>query len=217
MAFCSAKRAARRNRLASKPSIHHNAPAMKPELPFYMPHSAGFTLVEMVVTIAIIGILTTLAMPSLRDAMLNGRMVGMVNDTMADLNIARSEAVKRNSTVALCPSINGDTCSGGTNWALGWIVFNDVNLDGTRAAATEDLIKATSAIPNTNPNALTVMQAAPATSIKYGPSGVVAGGQTIFTFCDVRAGTPSGVNNARQITINVTGRPIFSKITCATP
>jgi type IV fimbrial biogenesis protein FimT len=191
---------------------------MKPKLPFLMWHSAGFTLIEMLVAITIIGILTMLAAPTLRDAMLNGRMVGMVNDTMGDLNIARSEAVKRNSSVTLCPSANGGTCSGGTNWAQGWIVFNDVDVDGTRTVASEELIKATPAVSNTNPNAVTVMRAGnPAPSVSYGPSGVVAAGQTVFTFCDVRAGTPSGVNNARQITVNVTGRPIFSKVTCATP
>ena len=175
------------------------------------------TLVELLVALAVIGILAAIATPTLRDAILNARMVSMVNDTMADLNIARSEAVKRNAPIVLCPSANRSTCAG-TDWRTGWIVFHDLNADGIRAVPAEELIKASPAIPNTNPNALTVVRGgAPVSSITYGPSGgITVAQQIVFTFCDVRAGTGS-VANGRIVTINVTGRPLHSRLTCTTP
>jgi type IV fimbrial biogenesis protein FimT len=179
---------------------------------------AGFTFVELAVTLLIVSILVGIAMPSLRDAMFNARMVAMVNDTMADLNIARSEAVKRNTTMSICASTDGATCAG-NNWKFGWIVFQDPDLNGTRTVGTEELIKASPALENTNPSALIVDRlGTPTGVISYGPSGLVSGVTPIqFTFCDMRAGTGSGVNNARRVTINSTGRPVHTRHTCAAP
>jgi type IV fimbrial biogenesis protein FimT len=171
------------------------------------------------VAVAIIGILATLAAPLLRDAMLNARMVGMVNDTLADLNIARSEAVKRNARVALCASSNGSTCAG-TSWATGWIVFADTDNDGVRAVPAEELIKVTPALENTNPHALSVLNGAtPMGSIVYTASGGTTSGisSIVFTFCDTRAGTTNGAGQMRAITINSTGRPGYTRWTCPAP
>jgi type IV fimbrial biogenesis protein FimT len=193
---------------------------MKPQLLSSITASAGFTLIEMMVVVTILAILMMIATPSLRDAMLNARMTAMVNDTMADLNVARSEAVKRNSTVTLCASTDGATCSG-TNWAQGWIVFAEVSpANGARNVATEELIRATPAISNTNPNALSVLAGTtPVASISYGPSGAVTTGALIeFTFCDVRAVADTVANPAgRKVIINMTGRPAFSRFKCAAP
>ena len=218
MAFCSAKRAARRNRLARVAAIHHNAHAMKPQVLLSTAATSGFTLIELMVVVSLIAILMMVATPSLRDAMLNARMTAMVNDTMGDLNIARSEAVKRNATVTLCPSANGATCAG-TNWTQGWIIFSEVSpANGVRTVATEELIKRTSAIENKNPNALTVLSGTtPVASISYGPSGAVTNGALIvFTMCDVRADADSVTNpTGRQVVINMTGRPAFNRFKCA--
>jgi type IV fimbrial biogenesis protein FimT len=193
---------------------------MKSQLLLSATPSSGFTLIEMMVVVALLAILMMIAAPSLRDAMLGARMTAQVNDTMSDLHIARSEAVKRNSTVSLCPSANGSTCAG-TNWSQGWIVFNEVApANGLRAAGTEELIKRTPAISNTNPNALSVLAGgAPVASISYGPSGAVTTGALIvFTMCDDRSATDSAVNpTGRTITINMTGRPAFARFKCPTP
>ncbi|HEV7800661.1 MAG TPA: GspH/FimT family pseudopilin, partial [Burkholderiales bacterium] len=140
--------------------------------PLYRPGYTGFTVVELMVVIAIVGILTTIAAPYLRDTVLNARMVAMVNDTLADLNIARSEAVKRNTRVGLCPSVDRVTCAGNAQWARGWIVFEDTDRNGTRDAPGEEIIKVTSALENTNPNALGVlMNGVAVASVIYTPSG----------------------------------------------
>lgn len=77
--------------------------------------SRGFTLVELAVTLAVLAILVTLAVPAFT-ALINGnRLTAQANELVADIQAARSEAVKLNQRVTLCPSTDNATCSG-TNW-----------------------------------------------------------------------------------------------------
>jgi len=83
--------------------------------------AAGFTLVELMVTIAIAAILATLAIPAFNEAMLGSRLNSMTNSFIASAQLARSEAIKRNAPVTLCASSTGNGCSG--TWADGWVVL----------------------------------------------------------------------------------------------
>ena len=82
----------------------------------------GFTLVELMVVISLIAIVTTLAVPSWRALQTRNAIRTLVNDYTLSLYFARSEAVRLNSPVTLCPSNDGATC---TDSALenGWVVF----------------------------------------------------------------------------------------------
>jgi type IV fimbrial biogenesis protein FimT len=88
----------------------------------------GFTLIEMLATIAVATILVTLAAPSFREIAVRNRLVTYANDLISSVNLARSEAVRRGLPVTLCPSITGTRCAG-SNWNNGWIAFVNTNDD----------------------------------------------------------------------------------------
>lgn len=96
----------------------------------------GFTLVELMVTIAVMAVLLAVAVPSFRDIINNNRISSQTNELVSDLTLARSEAAKRGVPVSVCISTDRTTCTGGTNWAAGRITFVDSNGDGVVSAAS---------------------------------------------------------------------------------
>ena len=80
----------------------------------------GFTLIELMVTLAVAAVLITVAVPNFRMFMVNNRLASQANDLITALSVARSEAVKRGGNVTVCASSDGATCTG--TWAQGWIV-----------------------------------------------------------------------------------------------
>ncbi len=97
-----------------------------------MKKNTGFTLVELLITILIVGVLLTVGMPALKTFMQGNQLVASTNELIAAFNVARSEAIKRNGSVTVCESTNGTTCSSGTgDWQDGWIVFVDAAVNQT--------------------------------------------------------------------------------------
>ena len=108
----------------------------------------GFTLLELMVVLAIVAILTTLAVPSFTRLIQSNTMSSNVNTFMADLRYARSESTRRGGGVVMCrsdaPEAAPPVCSttsgpGGNGWLSGWIVYLDVNNDGVIGAG--DLLR----------------------------------------------------------------------------
>ncbi|MDO8651304.1 MAG: GspH/FimT family pseudopilin [Undibacterium sp.] len=101
----------------------------------------GFTLVELLVTITIMGVMLAMAAPNYQSFVLNSRMTTQANEFLTMLNFTRSEAVKRNTRVTMCKSSNGTTCLvdaltvTSASWQPGWIIFVDGGtagiIDGT--------------------------------------------------------------------------------------
>jgi len=94
-----------------------------------MKNYSGFTLVELMITLFIVGILLTVGVPSLRTFMQSNQLVASTNELLSALHVARSEAIKLNSRVSICESNNGATCTTSGSWKNGWIVFVDANGD----------------------------------------------------------------------------------------
>lgn len=84
----------------------------------------GFTLIELMVTIALLAILLALATPSFTSIINSNRLASHANELVASLQTARMEAVRRNTRTVVCRSDNGTTCSAGAQWN-GWITFVD--------------------------------------------------------------------------------------------
>ena len=88
----------------------------------------GFTLGELLTTVAIVGVSLSMVVPSLASITRSNQRAGAINELVTTLQIARSEAITRNTRVAICPSTEGKTCSR-TSWDAGWIRFVDADGD----------------------------------------------------------------------------------------
>ena len=97
-------------------------------------HQRGVTAMELLVVIAIVAVLVTLAAPSFRDQIAAAQIGSAVNTFISDVRFARSEAVKRGSSVVMCrsnaptaatPQCNSDIGPNGNGWVSGWIIFED--------------------------------------------------------------------------------------------
>ncbi|EAR20897.1 GspH/FimT family pseudopilin [Nitrococcus mobilis] len=105
-----------------------------------MKDSKGFTLIELMLTLAIVAMLLAVAVPSYRSFVQGNRAAAQANTLLRALAYTRSEAVKRATVITICRSSNQSSC--GSAWADGWIVFNDVDQDGVLDAGTDTLLQA---------------------------------------------------------------------------
>lgn len=150
----------------------------------------GFTLIELMVVLAVLAVLLGVAAPSFDNIALSGRLTSVANDFVASANLARSEAFKRNAIVKLCVSANGADCGAG-GWQQGWIVL---------AGAT--VVQAHPASP------AGYQMTGNVSAIDFQPTGV---GSTQATITICRA-SPLG-SQERVVTISATGRPSVAKTT----
>jgi type IV fimbrial biogenesis protein FimT len=164
----------------------------------------GFTLIEILVTITVAGILLGIAVPAFQSFVQNDRDSGQAMSLVSSFNYARSEAIKRASPtgITVCPSAAGLACdAGSTAWSLGWIVI-DTNAADCAPAAACTALQTVAALAGSN----TLTAVGPAkTGITFLSSGLVtpAGANPALTIriCDTR-----GASKARDVEVNSTGR-----------
>jgi type IV fimbrial biogenesis protein FimT len=101
-----------------------------------MRRTAGFTLIELMVVIAIAAILAALAAPSFTGLINASKISSGVNTFLADMRLARSESIRLGGDVIMCrsnapeaanPVCNTGSGPGGNGWVSGWIVFHDLD------------------------------------------------------------------------------------------
>jgi type IV fimbrial biogenesis protein FimT len=174
---------------------------------------AGFTLLELMVVVAIVGVLMAVAIPAMGNFIRNGRITAAANDLMAALHFTRSEAIKRRQPVTLCTSANAMQANNQANanancadsqFITGWIVFVDLNQDGVRDAG--DTILLNHAPMNAE---ITAASSADPFAVTYLLNGFALNpnGASI-ALCDARGNEATGgeLSSARGILVAVTGR-----------
>jgi type IV fimbrial biogenesis protein FimT len=92
---------------------------------------AGVSLLELLVVITIGSILFSIGVPSYRSVTNSNRIAAEVNGLLGDMQYARAEAIRRGQTVTVCASTDAASCSNGTTWQGGWLVFSNPNGDTT--------------------------------------------------------------------------------------
>ena len=96
----------------------------------------GFTLMELLITMSIVAILATIAIPSFQSMITRMRMDSEINSLITDLNFGRSEAIKQGLPINVCP-YTGNICNTGVplNWSTGWMVLNAATAQPLRLTA----------------------------------------------------------------------------------
>lgn len=153
------------------------------------PPAPGFTLVELMVTVAVLGILAVIAAPSMITMINNGRIVGQTEEMVALLQLARAEAVRRNTRVSVC----GNAACTSTNWAEAVVVHPDGTADDPAVIRS---VTAPSGVAVTGP----------AAGVVFRPSGLISAAQNVNI-------TMSG--QQRCVTVAVSGIATVAKGACS--
>lgn len=169
----------------------------------------GFTVIELMITIVIVAILLTIGVPSMQNLIMDNRLTTAANDFLTELNLARSEAVKRGARVVVCrtnaPNADPPVCGTGTanTWSDGWVTFVDDDQDGDYDAG-EVLVRIAGGVEG---NLELMADATAEESLIFNADGSLGNGaNATLALCDDR-----GAGEGRDIAIGLTGRPNISR------
>ena len=170
-----------------------------------MQRNRGFTLIELMVTVAITGILAGVAAPSMGGFIEHQRANAATSSLMSHMALARMSAISRNHRAVLCPSRDGLTCEAGTDWSGGWMLF--VDEDGNRRPDSSDEILRVDLEPTSRH--LRVVSTVGRQQLRYLPDGRSAGSNLTLSICN-RKGELLGaviINNAGRARSTRPGSP----------
>ena len=166
--------------------------------------TAGFTLLELVVVLAIGAVLAAVAVPPMHAMLNTQKVVSFVNLFVSSLHLARNEAIKRNARAVMCKSATGQSCTGSGGWEQGWILFHDTNNNAQLDAGEQVVLRqgAVSVGPRLTGNTPV------ANYVSYSASGgakLVSGAFQAGTFTLCPESVPD--TGVRLIVLSGTGRP----------
>ncbi len=167
-----------------------------------MKMETGFTLVELLITLAVAAILLTVAVPAMRSITQNNLLVAETNRLVATFQFSRSEAVERRAQVTVCAANAGATgCSGGDTWDdNGWLSFLDLDGNGV-VDAGDTILKVWESLQNSATRTVEDSASNPVFSMGWLQNGNQSGGGTV----GIRITTADSTVNDRCIRIGAAG------------
>jgi type IV fimbrial biogenesis protein FimT len=167
----------------------------------------GFTLVELMVTLAVAAIILAIAAPSFSQMIRENRLITTANNLVGNIQLARSEAIRRGVQVTMLPVVDDD-------WSQGWNIFTDWNPDNDLSNVSANNACAV------NVNCFLVQQSALNTSISISTGSKIDNGIRFFPTGEMRGIGESTINdtfdiciqgvNVRSVILNTIGRPRVS-------
>ncbi len=167
--------------------------------------SIGFTLIELVVTVAVAAILIVVAVPSFQNTLLRSKLSAVSNKLVASSSLARSEAIKRNETTFLCiPNAAATACAASTSggWEQGWIVISNP-ASGTPTVIFRE---------QSSPVGFKVVESGGAISTTFSPD-IVRPTQNTWKVC---RSSPSAGFQEKSVLVSATGLPTVTTTTTGT-
>lgn len=180
-------------------------------------YSDGFTLLELMITLVVSAVLAAIAVPSFDSLLKSNARTASLGSINGDIRFSRSEAVAKAKTVVMCSSADGFTCSDSEVWDTGWIIFNDVNSNGspdygtgTCDIAEDCLYKSQGALSG----GVTLRGAVSMTAgvvtddgskVIFGELGELSSGTSGLSLCGADADALNDTDKSRTINISASG------------
>ena len=168
----------------------------------------GLTLIELMVVLVVLAVALSAGVPAMQTLLHNNRMRTEASRLLGAINLARSEAVMRNSPVSLCPSpmaFSGEAVCSGV-YADGWIVFSNADKDRVVDSGTDSVLKVFTGLPGGYTLRNRAGTAAVSELINYLPDGSSHRNRTLL-LCSPAAVTVQSLS----IVINIVGRPRLAR------
>lgn len=173
----------------------------------------GFTLLELMVTVTVAGVIFTLGVPSFVDLVRNNRAATNVNELLTAFSIARSESIRRGLNITVCRSTDGAACTGGS-WAAGWIVIRDTAATDTAVPMVGEVLRTWPSMPG-NAAVATFANAASLDVgwVRFTPRGGMRAAGAMPIRYDIELDGCSGVQ-MRRVVLNTVGHATVTREAC---
>lgn len=168
---------------------------------------SGFSMIELMTVVAIVGILLAVAAPSFTEALRRNRLAAQNNDLLTSFSYARGEAIRRNRIVGVCALNTASDGCATDNWNRGWAVWVDTNRNAAFNAGTDEVLKV---------NAMDAQHTLTSTvfNVHFGPRGtrVLPATNALLTLSAAQCSTSR--RNVRNLTVRATGSVAAVEAAC---
>lgn len=167
----------------------------------------GFSLIELMITIAVMAVLLAIGLPSFQGSMRSNRVATGTNELTASIALARSEAIRSPGGAALCPSEDGSTClPDDSPWNNGWIVWIDGDGNGLLNGVNDRVLRYVEGTAGLDIEASTKQSI-----LKFDPRGRAV---TPMVFTLASEVCPAGHELVRKLTLTATGQVRMERGEC---